>query len=575
MPRTWSDSAQTCLERRILTKNGDTGEPIETPDQMMERVAHNIALGEEAIDAQKHWEKRFYDLMEKNLFWPNSPALVNAGRSLQQLAACFVLPVGDSIEDIFESVKLTAKIHQTGGGTGFSFSRLRPRGSRVRSTGNVASGPVSFMGVFDAATAAIKQGGVRRGANMGVLSIDHPDILEFIECKADNQSLTNFNISVAVTNEFMKHLEHDTPFMLRFKDTEVGTVSPISIWEKLAENAWISGDPGVLFMDRINEASPIKHLGRIEATNPCGEVPLLPYHTCNLGSINLAEMVTDGQVNWPKIMDTVYVATRFLDNIITMNDYPHYMIGSHTRCARKIGLGVMGWANMLVQLGIVYGSEESLALARKVMSTIQDAADATSTVLAMERGVFPAWEGSDYEGQNKKYRNATRTVIAPTGTLSILADCSSGIEPMFELHFTKNVMDTQVTHYDKYAFEFMKREQDEAKVKAVLRTAHEIPVAEHVSMQAAWQAHVDDSISKTINFPNSASRTDIQNAYWQAWEQGCKGITVFRDGCKGGQQVLQSGILNASDACPDCGAQMIHKEGCSECSVCGLSMCGA
>src|SRR3990167_8025943 len=544
MPTTWSESAKICLERRILAKDPETGEPIETPDEMILRVASSIAAAEPNKSKQKEYTKRFYDLISGLEFLPNSPALVNAGRPLGQLAACFVLPVEDSIEGIFGSISLAAKIHQTGGGTGFNFSKLRPRGSRVKTTGNVASGPVTFMRVFDSATEAIKQGGVRRGANMGVLNIEYPDIREFVHLKNDNVTLANFNISVAISNRFMKHLEHDTPFMLTWGGRDFGTIKPYELWKEIAESAWISGDPGILFMDRINEGNTVPGLGRIEATNPCGEVPLLPYHTCNLDSINVAKFVSGTAFDWPKLANAVSLATRFMDNIIDQNRYPNDLIDLNTKKARKIGLGVMGWADALIELGIVYGSEQSMALAGQVMGFIRNIANQTSVELGQEKGVFPSFLQSVYNAET--FRNATRTVIAPTGTLSILANCSSGIEPLFDLSISKRVMDTTLNQTSPAAM----RRLDTHGKDEVLATAHEISIDRHVAMQAAFQQHVDDSISKTINFPNFATPQDIMDAYWQAWKSDCKGITIFRDGCKGaGAQVLSSGIM---DRCPDC-----------------------
>lgn len=567
----WSTAATECLNRRILTKDPMTGEPIETAEEMIERVATNIAGAEHGKTAVGHWTHQFRDVIANLEFLPNSPALVNAGRPLGQLAACFVLPVEDSIEGIFGSIALAAKIHQSGGGTGFSFSKLRPRGSRVKSTGNVASGPVSFMKVFDAATDAIKQGGVRRGANMGVLNVEHPDIREFIHLKNDNKTLSNFNVSVAVSDDFMRHLEHGTPFPLTWGGQEFDKVNPYVLWREIAESAWISGDPGVLFIDRINAGNTVPGLGRIEATNPCGEVPLLPYHTCNLGSINLAKFTKNTSFDWVRLGDVVTTAVRFLDNVIEQNKYPSDLIDLNTKKARKIGLGVMGWADALIQMGIAYGSPESLKLAGEVMRFIRNNADGISIEIGNEKGKFPAFQQSIY-GANEGFRNATRTVIAPTGTLSILANCSSGIEPLFDLAITKNVMDTQITQASWAAQEHLNRYGRDR----VLRTAHEISIEEHINMQAAFQGFVDDSISKTINFNNNATVDNILDAYMMAWDTNCKGITVFRDGCKGSGQVLESGIMiSQKGLCPDCGTATIHKEGCESCPNCGYSVCAA
>lgn len=598
---TWSDAARVCLDRRILSKDPDTGELTETPDQMLQRVAWNIAGAETDPRMQEVVAQEFHRIMAELKFLPNSPALVNAGRPLQQLAACYVLPVEDSIEGIFESVKIAAMIHQTGGGTGFNFGDLRPRGSRVKSTGNVASGPVTFMQVFDAATNAIKQGGVRRGANMGVLPINHPDVREFIHLKNEEGVLTNFNVSLAVSDFFMECLAKGTPFPLEWGGRIYEYVNPQELWQEIAESAWLSGDPGVIFIDRVNEFNPTPNLGDIQATNPCGEVPLLPYHTCNLGSIDVSKFWNGTDMDWDDLEKTIHLAVRFLDNIIDVNKFPHPLIDYNTKLARKIGLGIMGWADLLIKMRVPYGSLKSLELASHLMKFVRDAADEESLGLGAERGVFPAWEGSVYSESDvtKTYRNASRTVIAPTGTLSILANCSSGIEPLFGLTFHKNVMDTQVTHVSEAAKELLESagcwngfvEMDllagkpaseipsiPADVAMILRTAHEIPVKEHVAMQAAFQSQVDDSISKTINFHHDATAADIRETYLEAFRLGCKGITVYRDGCKTGGQVLQfesQAALAAGNSCPDCGGVMIHSEGCEECTQCGLSMCAA
>ncbi|MCH6556368.1 MAG: adenosylcobalamin-dependent ribonucleoside-diphosphate reductase, partial [Chloroflexi bacterium] len=467
-----ADNARVVLERRYLAKDSE-GRPVETPEEMFRRVAHNIAQAEllykpledpsagspsgpseasesakgtgQALDAAAPWEQRFYELMARLDFLPNSPTLMNAGRDLQQLSACFVLPVPDSIEGIFQAIKDTARIHQSGGGTGFSFSKLRPEGDRVQSTMGVASGPVSFLKVFDAATEAIKQGGTRRGANMGILAVTHPDIEKFITLKSDMRTLTNFNVSVAVTEEFMRAVEKDEEYeLINPRSGEVvGRRRARHIFDLLVANAWRNGDPGIVFIDRINRDSPTPNLGEIEATNPCGEQPLLPYESCNLGSLNLAKFVKGNgrqgskrRLDWQRLAQVIPQCVRFLDNVIDMSRYPIEEIDHATKLTRKIGLGIMGWHDALLQLRIPYDSEEALSLGEEIMRFIQEKANEASLVLSEARGPFPAFEGSRYD-PDFPYRNSTRTTVAPTGTLSIVADCSSGIEPVFSLAFTR------------------------------------------------------------------------------------------------------------------------------------------
>ncbi|MGQ9573037.1 MAG: vitamin B12-dependent ribonucleotide reductase [Dehalococcoidia bacterium] len=585
-PLDLSPNARLVLERRYLAKD-DSGKPIETPEEMFARVAYNVAQAEllykplgDPLDVAL-WEERFYDLMASLEFLPNSPTLMNAGRELQQLSACFVLPVVDSIGGIFESIKHTALIHKSGGGTGFSFSRLRPEGDRVQSTMGVASGPVSFMKVFDSATEAIKQGGTRRGANMAILSVTHPDIEHFITMKADMVTLTNFNISVAVNEEFMQAVEKDRDYELINPRTGqvVGKRNARRIFQMMVENAWRNGDPGIVFIDRINRDNPTPNLGTIEATNPCGEQPLLPYESCNLGSLNLSKFVRqdDGRkaVDWERLASTVPLCIRFLDNVIDVNRYPIPEIEEATRLTRKVGLGVMGFHDLLLQLGIPYDSEEALRLAEQIMAFIQEKANQASIALGEERGVFPAWEGSIYghpSGDGASYRNASRTTIAPTGTLSIIADCSSGIEPLYALAFqrthyldpTRPATGTRLIEVNRYFTQVAKDEgfySDELIehlaaggcladrpevpdwVKRLFVTAHDIAPQWHVRMQAAFQHHTDNAVSKTINFPQKATQQDIADAYWLAYREGCKGITVYRDGCRE-MQVLAHTTLN-------------------------------
>jgi ribonucleoside-diphosphate reductase alpha chain len=577
-----SDNAIVVLERRYLAKD-ERGRLVETPEQLFRRVAANIALAERSYApadragaAVAQWEKRFYELMTSLRFLPNSPTLGNAGRPLQQLSACFVLPVDDSMEGIFETVKETALIHQSGGGTGFAFSRLRPAGDIVRSTGGIASGPISFMRVFDAATEAIKQGGTRRGANMAILDVHHPDIEAFVNVKADMQTLTNFNISVGVDEAFMHAVERDEEYELVNPRTgeAVGRRRARAVFEQIVANAWQNGDPGLVFLDRINRDNPTPRLGRIEATNPCGEQPLLPYESCNLGSLNLARFVKKrsganggrGEVDWDAIAEAIPVAVRFLDDVIDMNLYPIEAIERVTKQTRKIGLGVMGWADLLFLLGVPYDSEEALNLADRVMGFIREHADAASAALASERGCFPAWEDSVYggRGHNRPLRNSTRTTVAPTGTLSIIADCSGGIEPAFALAFTRQhfldpshpaqpVRLTEVNHVferaaragrfhskrliDDLAEGASLREREDVPdwARRVFVTAHDVAPEWHVRMQAAFQRHTDNAVSKTINFPRSATVEDVAGAYRLAFKEGCKGITIYRDGSRAGQ----------------------------------------
>jgi ribonucleoside-diphosphate reductase alpha chain len=584
------------LERRYLAKDA-TGTPEETPEGLFRRVARNIAEGEAAFSPAKTSRERvaaaeadFYALMTSLRFLPNSPTLGNAGRPIQQLAACFVLPVEDSMEGIFDSLKDTALIHQSGGGTGFAFSRLRPAGDIVSSTGGIASGPVSFMRVYDAATESIKQGGTRRGANMAILSVDHPDIESFIAAKSDMTALQNFNISVAVTERFMEAVERDESYELVNPRTQAiaGTRSARAIFRRIVENAWQNGDPGLVFLDRINRDNPTPALGRIEATNPCGEQPLLPYESCNLGSLNLARFlkpVAGGrtrngkraprsglELDWDGLAAAIPIAVRFLDNVIEQNKYPIPEIEAMTRQTRKIGLGLMGWADLLFALHVRYDSDEAIDLAAQVGSFVQQHADAASAALAEERGVFPAWTGSVYDANTgdprggRRFRNATRTTIAPTGTLSIIADCSGGIEPAFSLafmrqHFLDRADPTLVTQlpevnatfasiardagfYNDELVAFLaeggplaERDDVPAWAKNVFRTSHDIEPAWHVRMQAAFQRHTDNAVSKTINFRQSASVEDVAQAYLLAYREGCKGITVYRDGSRD-RQVL-------------------------------------
>ncbi len=561
-----TDNARTVLQRRYLRKDSD-GKVIESPEDMFRRVAHHIARAEENYSDTQEAEKMealFYRMMTEFYFLPNSPTLMNAGRRLGQLAACFVLPVDDSLDGIFSALKNAAMIHKSGGGTGFSFSRLRPKDSRVGSTGGVASGPVSFMKIFNTATEQVKQGGTRRGANMAILRVDHPDILEFITCKKYHHDLNNFNISVGVTDAFMESVKMLTSYNLidPKEKQKVGELNAAEVYLHLVEQAWENGDPGIVFLDRINRDNPTPALGEIESTNPCGEQPLLPFEACNLGSINLSKFVTstDGNpaVDYEGLKEIVWLAVRFLDDTIDMSRYPLPDISAMVEGNRKIGLGVMGFADMLYQMGVPYNSEEALQLVEDLMAFIQLQSREASRELAKKRGTFKNFDNSVFK--NKKgcrYRNATITTIAPTGTLSIIAGCSSGIEPLFALSFVRRVMDNdellEVNPYFEqvakehgfFSSELMNRiagrgsiadiEDIPEDVRRVFVTAHDVIPEWHVRMQAAFQKYTDNAVSKTVNLPRDATPEDVLKVYNLAYELECKGITIYRDGSKENQ----------------------------------------
>ena len=571
-----SENARAVLEKRYLIRD-ENGRPTETVDGLFHRVADAIAQADAVFDADANvaaTAQSFYEMMTELEFLPNSPTLMNAGRPLGQLSACFVLPVGDSMEEIFDAIKNAALIHKSGGGTGFSFSRLRSRGSTVNSTGGVASGPISFMKVFNAATEAVKQGGTRRGANMGILRVDHPDIMDFISCKNDTHEITNFNLSVGITEAFMKAVEQNTDYALVDPASHqiTGRLNARKVFEAIINSAWQTGEPGIIFLDRLNRDNPVPSLGEIESTNPCGEQPLLPYEACNLGSINLVQHLKETPDGWvldkEKLTATVYKAVHFLDNVIEVNQYPLPEIDQMTRSTRKIGLGVMGFADMLLYLGIPYSSEEGVEMGRTVMELVESAGHRASQELAAKRGAFPTFAESIFR-DGAPMRNATVTTIAPTGTLSIIAGVSSGVEPVFAYAYIRNVMDN--THLIEangilkdvlvrrglYTEELMQQIVEQGSlahiagipedIRKVFVCAHDVSPIWHVKMQAAFQTYTDNAVSKTVNFPNSATREDVREVYELAYRLGCKGTTIYRDGSRQ-EQVLNIGKVNDSRA---------------------------
>jgi ribonucleoside-diphosphate reductase alpha chain len=553
-----SENALVVLERRYLTRDAE-GNLIESPEELFRRVAAALAAADLNYDKNAKTsplEDEFYDLMTSLRFLPNSPTLMNAGKELGQLSACFVLPVEDSMDGIFDTIKQAALIHKSGGGTGFSFSRLRPKGSMVRTTGGVASGPISFMKVFNAATEAVKQGGTRRGANMGILRVDHPDILEFIDCKAEDNTIANFNISVALTEEFMRAAEKGADYdLIEPHSREVtGHLNAGEVFRKIVDAAWRNGEPGIIFLDRLNRDNIVPVKGEIESTNPCGEQPLLPYESCNLGSINLTKMVKKANdkyvIDYDLLGKTVDSAVHLLDNVIDANRYPLDLIAETTRSTRKVGLGVMGFADLLLLLGIAYNSEEGVATAEEVMRFVQDRAKEASAKLAEKRGAFPLFAESTLS-DGPAYRNGTVTTIAPTGTLSIIAGVSSGVEPIFAYAYVRNVMDqTKLAETNPILREELERRglYEESlmcqiaeegtlahidalpdDLKRVFVSAHDVSPEWHIRMQAAFQKYTDNAVSKTVNFKRDATRDEVEEVYLLAWKLGCKGVTIYRD----------------------------------------------
>ena len=593
-----SANAITVLERRYLVKD-DAGKPVEKAEDLFWRVARTIAAPDKTYGAStkavEGLAETFFELMATRVWMPNSPTLMNAGRPLGQLSACFVLPVDDALSNdksgIYDTLRAMALVHQSGGGTGFAFSRLRPKNDVVRSTMGVASGPVSFMKLYDASTDVVKQGGTRRGANMGILRVDHPDILEFITCKDDLTQVTNFNISVAVTDAFMQAVEAGSSYDLLHPRTRavVGQLEARDVFRRIIHGAWKTGEPGVFFIDRANQYNPVPQLGAYEATNPCGEQPLLPYDVCNLGSINVGLFVKDGAVDWDRLRTAVHLCTHFLDNVIDANKYPLDEIDDLSKRIRRIGLGIMGWADLLVRLGIPYNSDEGVTLGKRLMAFLDEESKVASEKLAEQRGPFPEWEQSiwgpdatcarDASGARirpmRRLRNCNLTTVAPTGTISIISGCSSGIEPLFAVAFMRNQAGVLMPDVNEDFVAIAKREGwhsddlisriaaaghihfDEvpAKWQRVFVTAHDVTPEWHIRMQAAFQAHTDSAISKTCNFPNEATEEQVEEIYRLAFALDCKGVTVYRDGAREGQ-VLSTGTTAKkvqSQAAPEAG----------------------
>jgi ribonucleoside-diphosphate reductase alpha chain len=586
------DNARHVLERRYLLRD-EEGLVVETPAELFRRVARAVAQAEPPAERERAAE-RFEARMAALELLPNSPTLMNAGRPHGQLAACFVLPVDDDLAGIFDALKWAALIHQSGGGTGFAFSRLRPRGDVVKTTHGVASGPVSFMRVYDAATEIIKQGGVRRGANMAVLAASHPDIEEFVDAKR-GPGLENFNLSVAAPDALFRAAAGREPWPLRHPRTGavVRTIDAQALLERVAESAWASGEPGLVFIDRVEAENPTPDAGRFEAVNPCGEQPLLPYEACTLGSVNLGAFERGGRVDLDALGACVRDGVRFLDDVLDVNVWPLPQIAEISHRNRKIGLGVMGWADLLVRLGIPYDAPEALAAADEVMAFVQREAHAASEALARERGAFPGFPTSALARRGlAPRRNATVTTIAPTGTLALIAGCSSGIEPLFALAYVRRALDASELRHEHPLLGAALREAGAEAALATIRTmgrargiqgvpervgrvfatAHDVSPEAHVRMQAVFQRHVDNGVSKTINLPRHATVDDVAGAYQLAFELGCKGITVYRDGSRE-KQVLTSGATRNGEECPQCEAPLVLSGGCRTCARCGWASC--
>ena len=596
-----TEEALWVLRKRILLAD-QAGNPLETPEQMFRRVAWEIARVEQRYlrrEGLADITNRFYEMMQALDFLPNSPTLMNAGLRDAQLSACFVLPIEDSMESIFGTLRDMALIQKTGGGTGFSFSHLRPRNDPIAGSRGQSSGPISFMKLYDHASEITRMGGARRGANMGILRFDHPDILEFIAAKKHPGSLRTFNLSVAITDAFMDCVERSAEYPLINPHTgqQTGQLNAGHVFDAITQSAWETGDPGLIFLDAINRRSSLPALGPIEATNPCGEQPLLPYESCNLGSINLAHFVRNGQIDYERLQPVVHTAVRFLDDVVDANHYPLPQTERLSLANRKIGLGVMGFADMLFLLRVPYDSDNALAIGDEIMAFISQEARNESGCLAESRSAFPNYPLSIFATEGIRQRNAALTTIAPTGTISLIAGCSSGIEPVFAIYYRRRIMEEQrelAMHplFERAAAPYLtdkarraildtgsaqQIQQIPEEIRKAFVSAHDIEPEWHVRMQAAFQRHVDAAVSKTVNMRRTATRQDVESVYRLAHRLGCKGITVFRDGCKG-EQVLSVGETPTrapagAGACPECGAATEHLSGCVSCPVCGYAYC--
>lgn len=609
-------NSEEVLARRYL-KVDENGEPVEEPEDMFWRVAWTIAEVEEDYGAQRkpvkveNWARAFYGMMARGIWLPNSPTLFNAGRDLGQLSACFVLPVEDNMESILGTLRDAGLIHKSGGGTGFAFSNLRREGARVSTTSGESTGPVSFMELYDKLTDVVRQGGQRRGANMAIMRVDHPDIRKFVHCKEDKDKITNFNISVAVTDEFMERaLDGDDFTLYDYQGSEYGQENAEDLLREIAQNAWNTGEPGLFFIDEANRHNPVPHMGDIQSTNPCGEQALLPYDSCNLGSMNVGHdwfVREDGSMNWDLLQQMVYLEMRFLDNVVDANNYPLDEIREMSDRIRRVGAGVMGFADLLIKKGLAYDSEEARGFADKLASFLHESRLQASEEIAQEKQPFPEWEHSvwgpdetcarDKDGNRvrpcRRLRNANVDTVAPTGTISIIAGCSGGIEPIYSVAFERHQAGTRMVdvhdevpekYRDGSPQEITRRVKSDPDLGELFQTAHDIAPKDHVRMQAVWQKHVDNAISKTINLPKHADPSDVFEVYKLAYKLGCKGITVYRDGSRQ-DQALQSGESEgASDAeytehlieegvCPNCEGELQQAEGCKSCQSCGFSVC--